>query len=154
MNKPSSFPRMHVSLFSSDLQKTTDFYTTFFGQQPEKVMPGYAKYILNDPSLIISFAESPEKVQQRFGHLGFQVATLDELKSKKEEMEKAGLKTVVEFGTKCCYALQDKFWVADPDGHQWEVYYFHEDVVYNDPHYQMGEVKEATEVKSAGSGCC
>jgi len=23
--------------------------------------------------------------------------------------------------------------VADPDGYQWEVYYFHEDVEFNDP---------------------
>lgn len=46
-----------------------------------------------------------------------------------------------EIGTACCYALQDKFWAADPDGHQWEVYYFHEDVEFNDPHYALEDAK-------------
>ena len=27
----------------------------------------------------------------------------------------------------CCYALQDKFWVSDPDGNRWEVYNVIED---------------------------
>jgi len=33
-----------------------------------------------------------------------------------------GLKTDVEEGTTCCYAVQDKAWVTDPDGAPWEVY--------------------------------
>jgi hypothetical protein len=24
--------------------------------------------------------------------------------------------------TDCCYAIQDKTWVADPDGNEWEVF--------------------------------
>jgi hypothetical protein len=30
--------------------------------------------------------------------------------------------TEVEEQTTCCYAVQDKVWVADPDGAPWEVY--------------------------------
>ncbi|MNL88760.1 Cadmium-induced protein CadI [compost metagenome] len=26
-------------------------------------------------------------------------------------------------GANCCYALQDKVWVTDPDGHQWEIFF-------------------------------
>ncbi len=33
-----------------------------------------------------------------------------------------GLPTSVEEQTTCCYALQDKVWVDDPDGVPWEVY--------------------------------
>ena len=25
--------------------------------------------------------------------------------------------------TTCCYAVQDKFWVTDPDGNEWEFFY-------------------------------
>ena len=64
-----------------------------------------------------------------------------------EKLEIARSKDIVskeEIGTACCYAIQDKFWVNDPDGVQWEVYYFHEDVEFNDPHYQSTEA----------SACC
>ena len=33
-----------------------------------------------------------------------------------------GLETEVEEQTTCCYAVQDKVWVSDPDGAPWEVY--------------------------------
>ena len=130
-----SFPRMHVSLYVSNLAASVNFYTTFFGQAAEKIKPGYAKYILEKPSLIISFIENPERVQQNFGHLGFQLETVEEMS---EWLNKARLQGIVsreEIGTSCCYAIQDKFWATDPDGVQWEVYYFHEDAEFNDPHY-------------------
>ncbi len=75
MNKKSNFPRMHVSLYVSDIQKTVEFYNTFFGVSVNKVEKGYAKYILDQPSLIISFIENKERVKSNFGHLGFQVET-------------------------------------------------------------------------------
>ena len=33
-----------------------------------------------------------------------------------------GLDTVTEEQTTCCFAVQDKVWVNDPDGAPWEVY--------------------------------
>lgn len=131
----NTFPRMHVSLYVSDLQTSINFYTQFFGKHPEKIKPGYAKYILEKPSLIISFIEHPERVQAHFGHLGFQVETTEELDQKLKIAEALKLVSKKEMGTACCYATQDKFWVTDPDGVQWEVYYFHEDAEFNDPHY-------------------
>lgn len=133
----NTFPRTHISLYVSDLEKTVAFYNAFFGKQADKIKPGYAKYILESPSLIISFIENPERVRANFGHLGFQVATKEELETL---MEKAKAQQIVareEIGTACCYAVQDKFWVNDPDGVQWEVYYFHKDAAFNDPHYEM-----------------
>ena len=29
--------------------------------------------------------------------------------------------------TNCCYAVQDKAWVKDPDGNEWEVFVVKED---------------------------
>ena len=133
------FPRMHVSLYVSDISKTVNFYSTFFGIEPVKVKSDYAKYILEKPSLIISFVENKERVQQNFGHLGFQVETPEDLNIKLWEAKKQNIVAKEETGTNCCYAKQDKFWVNDPDGVQWEVYYFHEDAEFNDPKYETTE---------------
>jgi catechol 2,3-dioxygenase-like lactoylglutathione lyase family enzyme len=127
---------MHVSLYVRDIQQSVAFYTQFFGVEPTKVKADYAKYILEEPSLIISFVQNPDRVQQNFGHLGFQVETLEDLNIRLWQARKLGLVSKEEAGTNCCYAKQDKFWVQDPDGAQWEVYYFHEDAEFNDPHYE------------------
>ena len=60
--------------------------------------------------------------------------------------------------------MQDKFWASDPDGIQWEVYYFHKDVAFNDPKYATEDstaccaepqMEKAEEAKcEPGSGCC
>ena len=54
------------------------------------------------------------------------------------------LVTLEEEETACCYAVQDKFWVSDPDNIKWEVYYFHKDVDLNDPKYD----------KEKSTSCC
>ena len=146
--EPAVFPRMHISLYVSDLTATVNFYTAFFGQPAAKLKRGYAKYVLDRPSLIISFVENPERVQSHFGHLGFQVETVEELDERLTVARKAGLVSREEMGTSCCYAKQDKFWVNDPDGVEWEVYYFHADAEFNDPRYQ--EEYDA----ASNSQCC
>lgn len=181
-SKPATaFPRMHVSLYVSNLEKTLAFYNAFFETTPTKVKANYAKYELTEPALIISFVENAERVQGNFGHLGFQVGDERILTEKLLKMQAHNLVSMEEIGTNCCYALQDKFWATDPDGVQWEVYYFHEDVAFNDPKYSSEEVSacctpEAAVVDSAvverpakpkvklsdlnnsscapGSGCC
>jgi catechol 2,3-dioxygenase-like lactoylglutathione lyase family enzyme len=146
MNNP--FPRMHVSLYVSDITKSIDFYNNFFGQQPTKVKPKYAKYVLEKPSLIISFVENKDRVQSNFGHLGFQVETPEELDRYFYEAKMKNLVVREEVGTNCCYAKQDKFWVNDPDNVQWEVYYFHADAEFNDPHYEISEANACCTVSS------
>jgi catechol 2,3-dioxygenase-like lactoylglutathione lyase family enzyme len=141
------FPRMHVSLYVADLTATVNFYTAFFGQPAAKIRRGYAKYVLDKPSLIISFVENAGRVASNFGHLGFQVETLAEMEQRLAQARTQGLLPREEMGTACCYAKQDKFWVNDPDGVEWEVYYFHEDAEFNDPRYEQ-------EYQAASSGQC
>ncbi len=43
-------------------------------------------------------------------------------------MRAAGLAVREEFGVDCCHANQDKFWVQDPDGLEWEVYVLNHDL--------------------------
>jgi len=142
------FPRMHVSLYVSDINDSIEFYSKFFEQPPVKIKPKYAKYVLEKPSLIISFVENKDRVQSNFGHLGFQVETLKELNEKLEVAKSKNLVAREEIGTNCCYAKQDKFWANDPDGVQWEVYYFHADAEFNDPHYEMKEASACCTVSS------
>jgi catechol 2,3-dioxygenase-like lactoylglutathione lyase family enzyme len=165
---------MHVSLYVNSVERTVDFYNTFFGQPAEKVKPGYAKYHLTDPALIISFVENPERTAKHFGHLGFQVATQTEMQERLNVAREQGIVSKEEIGVACCFATQDKFWVNDPDGHQWEIYYFHADSEFNDPQFENGEadaccsspvekesvmltelgtVSEKTSCEP-GSGCC
>lgn len=176
MNSTDRFPRMHVSLYVNNLQESLAFYSSFFGTPPTKVKDNYAKYVLTSPSLIISFIENPERVQANFGHLGFQVESEEILQKQLNKAQDLGLVTKEEIGTACCYAVQDKFWCTDPNGIQWEVYYFHEDAEFNDPHYALSdteacctpEMEESKTTKISqskpkvqlsnacmpGSGCC
>jgi len=165
------FPRMHISLYVSNIGKTVEFYRQFFGVEPAKQKNEYAKFHLESPSLIISFVENPQKVNPAFGHLGFQLEKREEVMARLATSQELGIVSREEIGTACCYALQDKFWVEDPDGYQWEVYYFHKDVEFNDPHYATEEAsacctpqqKEKSRLAladlnspscEAGSGCC
>ncbi len=138
----------HVSLFVSEIDKSVDFYTRFFGQEPTKVKPRYAKYELEEAGLVISFIEKPDAVRADFGHLGFRVDSALELEQKLASAREKNLVALEENGTACCYARQDKFWVADPDGYRWEIYLVHEDVEFNDPHYRLEEEIAET------SNCC
>ncbi|MCH2229593.1 MAG: VOC family protein [Crocinitomicaceae bacterium] len=166
------YPRMHVSLYVKDIASTVNFYSTFFGKPASKVKSGYAKYELSNLGLIISFVENAELVQSNFGHLGIQVESKEEMERMLGIAKGQGIVSLEEIGTSCCYAVQDKFWVTDPDGVQWEVYYFHADSEFNDPQYSSGEsaaccaptqeekpkikMIESTNLNSCepGSGCC
>ncbi len=165
------FPKMHVSLYVKNIQRTIEFYRNFFGEEPAKQKADYAKFHLNKPALIISFVENPEKVSAAFGHLGFQMDTRQEVMERLDKSRELGLVVKEEMGTACCYALQDKFWVEDPDGYQWEVYYFHRDVEFNDPHYSTEQANACCTPNqnekprlamadlnrtpsAAGTGCC
>jgi len=50
-----------------------------------------------------------------------------------ERVKAAGLPVREEFGVDCCHANQDKFWVEDPDGVEWEVYVLNHDLEDESP---------------------
>ena len=43
-------------------------------------------------------------------------------------LKDAGFELAVEKDTECCFSIQDKFWVSDPDGVPWEIYVVKEDI--------------------------
>jgi hypothetical protein len=44
------------------------------------------------------------------------------VRTEAERLTNEGLQTEIEDASTCCYAVQDKVWVHDPDGAHWEVY--------------------------------
>ena len=73
-------------------------------------------------------------------HYGVQVKSTEDVQDAISRLAHAGLETAVEEKITCCYAVQDKVWVTDPDGNRWEVF-----VVLD---------ADANQRKDAGSSCC
>jgi hypothetical protein len=57
-----------------------------------------------------------------------QVAETRDVLAIRNRWRAAGLNPRDEMQTRCCYALQDKAWVTDPDGNEWEVFTVLEDI--------------------------
>ena len=56
------------------------------------------------------------------------MADTDTVDAEQTRLAAAGLASIDERGTTCCYAKQDKFWVEGaPNGERWEVYTVLED---------------------------
>jgi hypothetical protein len=60
--------------------------------------------------------------------VGVQVDTPAAVVAQLARVKAAGLPVREEMGVNCCHANQDKFWVQDPDGVEWEVYHLNYDL--------------------------
>ena len=116
----------HVSLNVSDIDRSVAFYQKAFGVAASKRRPGYAKFDLESPALNLSMVEAP-RTGVNASHFGVQVASSADVHEARRRFEAAGLLTTSEEDTACCYALQDKVWVEDPDGNSWEVFVVKDD---------------------------
>jgi len=96
-------------------------YEKVFDAPATKRRPGYAKFDLATPALNLSMVEAPRSGVNA-SHFGIQVASPDDVAQAAATFENAGLKTFTEESRECCYALQDKVWIEDPDGNAWEVF--------------------------------
>lgn len=117
----------HVSLNVSNIDASVAFYEKAFGVTVTKRRPGYAKFDLEAPSLNLSMNEA-ERTGTNASHFGIQVASSEDVAAAWARFKAAGLETRTEENTECCYALQDKVWVKDPDGNEWEVFVVKGDV--------------------------
>ncbi len=123
-----SAPRVHVHMTVSDLAKSRAFYETFFGTAPVKVKPGYVKFLPAWGPLNLALSDGHAAGAGHVNHMGLQLASRDDVVTQLERVKVAGLPVRVEFGVDCCHANQDKFWVEDPDGVEWEVYVLNHDI--------------------------
>jgi catechol 2,3-dioxygenase-like lactoylglutathione lyase family enzyme len=118
--------RVQLALNVSDVDAAVEFYSKLFGVEPAKRRPGYANFAVDVPPLKLVLIENPEArgagVAGALNHLGVEIETSQEVSAAAARLQDSGLVTAVEENTACCYALQDKVWVDDPDGAPWEIY--------------------------------
>ena len=113
--------RVQLALNVSDLDSAVEFYSRLFATEPAKRRPGYANFAIANPPLKLVLMENASAEGIRLNHLGVEVESVDEVRAATTRLSGEGIDTATEQGT-CCYAVQDKVWVQDPDGAPWEVY--------------------------------
>lgn len=119
--------KAHLALNVRSVEKSIEFYQKLFRIEPSKVRSGYAKFDVQNPPLNLTLNQVPFNERGALSHLGIQVRSTDDVLATRESWKEAGLLPRDEMQTSCCYALQDKAWVKDPDGNEWEVFVVLED---------------------------
>lgn len=114
--------KAHLAINVSDVENSIDFYKKMLGIEPSKVRTGYAKFDVQNPPLNLTLNQNPFTGQGALSHMGIQVAATEDVVAMREQWKERGLVPREEMQTTCCYALQDKAWVNDPDGNEWEVF--------------------------------
>lgn len=112
--------RVQLALNVTDVDAAVAFYTKAFGVEPNKRRPGYANFAISEPPLKLVLIESSEG--GTLNHLGVEVGDTTAVNRATKSFVDAGLTTFEEQGVECCYAKQDKVFVKDPDGAEWEWY--------------------------------
>ena len=119
--------KAHLALNDKDFDASLEFYRKLLQLEPSKVRTGYAKFDVQNPPLNLTLNQGAFNERGALSHLGIQVASTDDVLAIRQRWTDAGLLTRDEMQTNCCYALQDKTWVRDPDGNEWEVFVVLED---------------------------
>ena len=155
--------KAHLALNVRNVDESIAFYRRMLGIEPSKVRTGYAKFDVQNPPLNLTLNQHSFNERGALSHLGIQVASTLDVLAMRHKWEKAGLLTRDEMQTDCCYALQDKTWVRDPDGNEWEVFVVLQDNLAEPAPCECGdkgpgetEVTSnlATETKQSIASCC
>ncbi len=137
--------RVQLALNVSDLDQAIDFYSKLFSTAPAKRREGYANFAVDSPPLKLVLIENPG-AGGRLNHLGVEVFSSDEVAATSARLAGEGMATATEDEVTCCYAVQDKVWVDDPDGAPWEVY-----TVLGDSEAANGDLQASD---TCGAGAC
>ena len=122
MSEAMTILKAHVAINVRNVERSLAFYRKMFGIDPSKVRRGYAKFDVQTPPLNFTLNEVPFTDSGALSHMGIQVASTADVLTLRQKWADAGLFTRDEMQTDCCYATQDKTWVRDPDGNEWEVF--------------------------------
>lgn len=146
--------RVQLALKVSDLEGSIAFYRSLFGVEPAKRRSGYANFAVSEPPLKLVLIEGEPGRPTVLDHLGVEVEETAAVDAATERLSSLGLFTQVEEDVTCCYARQDKVWVADPAGNRWEIYTLLEDV--EDGHEHEHSTSPACCAPAAGeaAACC
>lgn len=162
MNTTTVFPvralKAHVGLNVSNIETSINFYRRLFGVEPSRVRQDYAKFDVENPPLNLTMNLQPSQ-GANVSHMGIQVASTDDVIAVRNQWRAAGLEPRDEMGTNCCYAVQDKAWVNDPDGNEWEVFTVlqadtEESTICCTPQQKEEKIAEGATCCEPGAGCC
>jgi catechol 2,3-dioxygenase-like lactoylglutathione lyase family enzyme len=146
--------RVQLALNVDDIDEGVTFYSKLFGAEPAKRRPGYANFALDEPALKLVLLENPGKGGS-INHLGVEVASTDDVATATQRLSAEGMDTLIEDGTTCCYAVQDKVWVTGPGGERWEVYTVLADAGSELDGKTIADVEGTPAGSGAtGGGCC
>jgi catechol 2,3-dioxygenase-like lactoylglutathione lyase family enzyme len=120
--------KVHLHMSVTDLGKSREFYERFFGAAPVKTKPGYVKFLPDWAPVNLALSGGGGAQTGTVNHVGVQVDAVDTVMAHLARVKAAGLPVREEMGVNCCHANQDKFWVRDPDGVEWEVYHLNYDL--------------------------
>lgn len=143
--------RVQLALRVADLDGSVAFYSKLFNAEPAKRRPGYANFAIDSPPLKLVLIEGEPNTPTVMDHLGVEVFTGDEVTAATARLVDAGLVTLSEENTECCYALQDKVWVRGPGNEPWEVYVVKADA--DAPALAM-KAESGALAEQAGGACC
>jgi catechol 2,3-dioxygenase-like lactoylglutathione lyase family enzyme len=155
--------RVQLALRVADLESSIAFYSKLFGTEPAKLRPGYANFAIAEPPLKLVLIEGETGEPTRMDHLGVEVEDTDQVTAATRRLRDAGLVTLEENDTSCCYAVQDKVWVHGPGQEPWEVYVVKgdadtlakaEDSACCAPGGTTLEVSDSGLPAAATTGCC
>jgi lactoylglutathione lyase len=145
--------KVHLHMHVSDLAKSRDFYEKFLGGDPVKVKPGYVKFLPEWAPVNLALSTGGHIGAGTIDHVGVQVESVETVMSQLARVKSAGLAVVEEMGVNCCHANQDKFWVKDPDGVEWEVYHLNYDLEADEEERNRRPNRFAV-VGAPTSACC
>ncbi|SRR6266404_940722 len=152
--------KAHLAINVRNVNQSVDFYRKLWGIEPSKVRSGYAKFDVRNPPLNFTLNEGAFGDPIRGGalsHLGIQVASTNDVLAVRERWIEQGLLPRDEMQTSCCYALQDKTWVRDPDGNEWEVFAVLEDNLAETEACECGQKVTNSQTEPGtqpASSCC
>ena len=126
MNKINTL-KAHLAMNVKDVEASIEFYKKMLDIEPSKVRTGYAKFDIQNPPLNLTLNQNAFAAGGTLSHLGIQVATSEDVLALRDKWTERGLVPREEMQTTCCYAVQDKAWVSDPDGNEWEAFVVLED---------------------------
>ena len=135
--------KAHLAINVSDVEASIDFYKRMLGIEPSKVRTGYAKFDVENPPLNLTLNQVAYQGKGALSHLGIQVGASEDVIALRDQWRERGLVPREEMQTDCCYALQDKAWVQDPDGNEWEVFTVIQD-----------NLREGEPVLKGDAACC
>ena len=145
--------KMHLNLATRDLDASVAFYRTLLLAEPAKHYKDYALFLTEQPGLELALDLDPAAKVGEDAHYGVVVEDTHGVDAAIARFQRAGYPVHIEKVETCCYAVQNKVWVTDPDGRRWETYFVIAETEERENEATTRRASDAAMV-SASLACC